>query len=241
MASYGSIGNSIVTSKGSPDDKVDESKPLIDSSILTPVETKEGLWARLTFQWFTAILHIGNRTNRLNQEDLNEVPLPTDCETDDIIASFDKEWQEELQKEKPSLVKALTRAFGFEYFLAALLKLVHDLNVFVGPQVLHAIIVFLRNPQAPLWHGLGLTMVITISQMTMSLCLRHYFFKVRKDENNYRKNTVQFCLIAFFSVLQNRSSCQNGHCVGSLPQSSTAFCSRTAIENFRRNHKSHVD
>jgi len=60
------------------------------------------------------------------------------------------------------------------------LKFVHDLNVFVGPQVLHAIIVFLREPQAPLWHGLVLTVVITVSQIAMSLCLRHYFFKCYK-------------------------------------------------------------
>jgi ATP-binding cassette, subfamily C (CFTR/MRP), member 1 len=38
-------------------------------------------------------------------------------------------------------------------------------------------IMFLRNPDSPLSYGLGLTTLVTLSQLTMSLCLRHYFFK----------------------------------------------------------------
>lgn len=38
-------------------------------------------------------------------------------------------------------------------------------------------IVFLRNPESPIWHGLAFTAAVTVSQLTMSLCLRHYFFK----------------------------------------------------------------
>ena len=188
MTSYGSIDSSNVASNGNKNNNQasDETKPLNG----TPVsgfkpEEKKAFWSRLTFQWFAAILHIGNRNNRLNQEDLDLLPLPEDLQTEEIVAAFDKHWQEELQKEHPSLVKALIKAFGFDYFLAALLKFVHDLNLFVGPQVLHAIIVFLREPQAPLWHGLVLTVIITVSQVAMSLCLRHYFFKVRNAATKF--------------------------------------------------------
>lgn len=174
---------------------MDETKPLVsDTSSSSSKQTEEAipesLWSRLTFQWFSCLLRVGNRNNRLEQEDLELIPLPDDCQTDDIVDTFDKYWQEELQKEKPSLVKAFARAFGFEYCMAALLKLVHDLNIFVGPQVLHAIIVFLRDPQAPLWNGLALTLAITCSQILMSLCLRHYFFKCYKTGLRIRTAVV---------------------------------------------------
>ena len=184
MASYGSIESSHATPSGK-DATIDETEPLIDHrSILSKPNVKEGLWSRLTFQWFSALLYIGNRNNRLDQTDLDLIPLPDDLETKEIMASFDKYWQEELQKERPSLVIALAKAFGFEYFVAALLKLVHDLSVFVGPQVLHAMIDFLRDPQASVWQGLGLTLAVTVSQIAMSFCLRHYFFMVSITYSN---------------------------------------------------------
>lgn len=200
MTSYGSIaspGPSASTDDNEFDGKpaVDETKPLVsDAAASSSKQTEEAvpdsLWSRLTFQWFSCLLRVGNRNNRLEQEDLELIPLPDDCQTDDIVDTFDKYWQEELRKEKPSLVKAFARAFGFEYFMAALLKLVHDLNVFVGPQVLHAIIVFLRDPQATLGRGLALTLAITCSQILMSLCLRHYFFKCYKTGLRIRTAVV---------------------------------------------------
>jgi ATP-binding cassette, subfamily C (CFTR/MRP), member 1 len=49
--------------------------------------------------------------------------------------------------------------------------------VFVGPNVLHAMINYLRSPDDPMWHGIALAAIVTASQLAMSLCLRHYFFK----------------------------------------------------------------
>lgn len=204
MTSYGSINTTDNNSgKINPDEPIDETKPLVDDDNVSKAKiqsAERSLWSRLTFKWFAEILELGNQNNRLNQEDLDMIPLPKDCETDEIIATFDKHWQEELEKDKPSLVRALTRSFGWEYFLAALLKLVHDLNVFVGPQVLHAIIVFLRDPEAPLWHGLGLTLAVTISQIAMSLCLRHYFFKVRKIRSSPAEDTSK-AQFTWYSIL----------------------------------------
>jgi len=88
---------------------------------------------------------------------------------------------------QPSLVRALWRSFGKDFVRAGALKLVHDLCAFVGPQVLRGMIEYLRSGGAPdhptsssaSWRGLGLTAAVTASQLAMSLCLRHYFFKVR--------------------------------------------------------------
>ena len=137
------------------------------------------LWTRLVFGWFTPLLERGNEKKHLDQDDLNMIPLPHDCETNHVFGTFDYYWKKQLESnpEHPSLLKALAYAFGGDFMRAGALKLIHDLCVFVGPQVLHGMIVFLRNPSSPLWHGLGFTVAVTVSQLTMSLCLRHYFFK----------------------------------------------------------------
>jgi ATP-binding cassette, subfamily C (CFTR/MRP), member 1 len=154
----------------------------------------EFLLSQLTFHWFTPILRLGNQKRRLDPEDLHIVELPTTCTTDDVASRFGRHWQDELLKQSqgvsPSLLRALFRAFGGEFIQAGFFKLIHDLCIFVGPQVLHAMIVFLRDPAAPWYLGLIYTAVVTASQVCMSFCLRQYFFKCFKVDLRVRTAIV---------------------------------------------------
>lgn len=148
------------------------------------------VWTNLIFNWFTPVLHRGNEKKKLDPEDMDLVPFPPNCETESISNTFYQNWNEESRKaqeqnnkktgkttmEEPSLVKALWNSFGTEFCKAGLLKLIHDCCIFVGPQVLNAMIYYLRDAHAPVSRGLGLTTLVTISQLAMSFCLRHYFF-----------------------------------------------------------------
>lgn len=136
-------------------------------------------WSRLLFLWFTPLLEAGYVKQFLEEDELTMLPLPVDCQTDSVMTKFEQAWEANGTISNPNhrLIRALWMAFGNEYMYAGALKLVHDLSIFVGPQVLHALIVFLKTPNAPLWHGLAWTAAVTCSQLTMSLCLRHYFFK----------------------------------------------------------------
>ena len=60
------------------------------------------------------------------------------------------------------------------------LKIIHDSALFVGPSVLNGIILFLQDENYPLSRGLWLTLAVSVSQLTMSFYLRHYFFKCYK-------------------------------------------------------------
>ena len=160
------------------------------------------LWSDTTFNWISPLLVTGNTNGQLNVEDLETLPLPADCETTRVYATFWKCWLDELKKAEattatsttetgseasrlllhptayqPSLIKALARAFGTDFLRAGLFKLIHDVNIFVGPQVLNHLIQFLRNSDAPLSRGVGLTLLVTFSQIVMSISLRHYFYK----------------------------------------------------------------
>jgi hypothetical protein len=186
MSPYGSIQGDIAKASNGHSTN-GERTPLVANGIekvdeqagrfVTTPPTHRSFWSKLTFQWFTPVLHQVNEKKKLDQEDLELVPMPLDCTTEAVCARFDTFWRKELASPDPSLVRALCQAFAAEFFTAGLLKITHDLCVFVGPNVLHAMVVFLRNPEAPLWHGLGLTLSVTLSQLIMSICLRHYFYK----------------------------------------------------------------
>jgi ATP-binding cassette subfamily C (CFTR/MRP) protein 1 len=144
--------------------------------------------SNLTFQWFVPILDLGNQKDQLQQEDLEFFQFPENCTTDDISNTFEKHWKAQLHHATaakstdtwfttPSLLMALYNSFGLEFIKAGMLKFVHDLCLFVGPQVLNGLIHFLRDPNAPLSHGIFLTFLVTASQLVMTFCLRHYFFK----------------------------------------------------------------
>jgi ABC-type bacteriocin/lantibiotic exporter with double-glycine peptidase domain len=190
MASYGSIAPG--PDKPDADLAATETSPLVNGSdTLDPLESVSW-WSKLVFGWMETILDVGNAKQRLDPEDLDVVPLPADCSTKDVVEEFYKHWQVEKRiaaesnepitgsqslLQAPSLFRSLAYAFGLDFARAGLLKLVHDLCIFVGPQVLHGLIHFLRDADAPMSEGLLLTLAVTLSQLTMSFCLRHYFFK----------------------------------------------------------------
>ena len=161
-------------------DTAKKSQQDLQESPFTVETSKIGIFAMLTFQWLVPLLRLGNSKEQLNPEDLRTLPLPPSCETNNVSKLFEYYWSLETQtsnKGDVSMARCLAKAYGPDFLRAGLLKLVHDLNVFVGPIVLNQLIQFLRDPNAPLSTGLLLTMAVTISQTIMSFALRHYFFK----------------------------------------------------------------
>lgn len=180
----------------------------LSTSVTFIKENDASCWSKLTFGWMAPLMRLGNAKKRLDPEDILHIPLPADCQTDYLIAAFDESWKIELQRAmkgktsskegnantssismksisnqdaQPSLLRALFRAFGSDFLIGGfVLKFIHDSCMFVGPQVLNRLIRFLGTADAPLSRGLWLTLVVTLSQLCMSFCLRHYFFKCYK-------------------------------------------------------------
>ena len=114
---------------------------------------------------------------------------------------------------EPSLSRALAYAFGLEFIKAGLLKLVHDVLIFVGPFVLNRLIYFLRDEAAPLSRGLYLTLAVTASQLVMSFCLRHYFFHCYLTGLRVRTAIV---VAVYRKALKLSSSERQGRSVGEI-------------------------
>ena len=57
-------------------------------------------WTSLTFNWISPLLTIGNTIGQLNINDLELLPLPEDCKTEEVYEVFLKCWNLELGKFK---------------------------------------------------------------------------------------------------------------------------------------------
>jgi len=190
MTSYGSI-NVQNNNESEPlirdeTDNSEDTQFILESSPIS-------LYQSLTFAWLAPLLTRGNAKEQLDPEDLHLLPLPASCSTKHVTDAFETLWEKEVERcskseekgifgltskryKKPSLAWTLARAYGKAYLKAGFLKLIHDISIFVGPIVLHGLIQFLRDPSKELKEGFFLTASVTISQLLMSFCLRHYFF-----------------------------------------------------------------
>ncbi|XP_064415228.1 multidrug resistance-associated protein 1 isoform X2 [Latimeria chalumnae] len=80
------------------------------------------------------------------------------------------------EKDKePSLFKALCRTFGPYFLMSFVYKAIHDLLMFVGPEILRLLIQFVNNKDAPNWHGYIYTALLFVSALMQTVVLHQYF------------------------------------------------------------------
>ncbi|XP_031726932.1 multidrug resistance-associated protein 1 [Anarrhichthys ocellatus] len=80
------------------------------------------------------------------------------------------------QKTKePSLFWALCLTFGPYFLISCLYKIIQDVLMFVGPEILRLLIRFVNNSSAPYWHGYFYTALLFICTCVQSLILQKYF------------------------------------------------------------------
>ncbi|KAM9843269.1 multidrug resistance-associated protein 1 [Aulostomus maculatus] len=80
------------------------------------------------------------------------------------------------QKTKePSLFWALCLTFGPYFLISCLYKIIQDILMFVGPEILRLLIHFVNNSSAPSWHGYFYTALLFICTCVQSLILQRYF------------------------------------------------------------------
>ncbi|XP_026057392.1 multidrug resistance-associated protein 1-like isoform X1 [Carassius auratus] len=75
----------------------------------------------------------------------------------------------------PSLFCALCRTFGPYFLVSSLYKIIHDILMFVGPEILRLLIQFVNDSSAPDWHGYFYTTLLFICTCVQTLILQKYF------------------------------------------------------------------
>uniref|UniRef100_A0A671NGU8 Multidrug resistance-associated protein 1 n=1 Tax=Sinocyclocheilus anshuiensis TaxID=1608454 RepID=A0A671NGU8_9TELE len=81
-----------------------------------------------------------------------------------------------LQKTgEPSLFCALCQTFGPYFLVSSLYKIIHDILMFVGPEILRLLIQFVNDSSAPTWHGYFYTTLLFVCTCVQTLILQKYF------------------------------------------------------------------
>ncbi|EEH36890.1 metal resistance protein YCF1 [Paracoccidioides lutzii Pb01] len=134
------------------------------------------IFSVLTFSWMTPLMKVGYK-NFLTQDDLwNLRRRDTTHVTGDEL---EKTWARELKKKKPSLWRALFRAFSAPYFRGAVIKCGSDILAFVQPQLLRLLITFIDSYQTespqPAARGVALALAMFVVSVSQTACLHQYF------------------------------------------------------------------
>ena len=194
---------------GSIEIKNEEEDPLVQP-VINPIKSASW-WNWLTFGWLSPMLELANAKGRLDVEDVREIPLPYEDSTAHVMEQFRKSWAAEVQRAsshdtEPTLVRTLWNAYYLDFCRAGILKFIHDIFQFVGPQVLNGLIFYIRTPDAPIWHGIGLTLVVTSAQIVMSITLRHYYFTCYRVGLRIRTAVITSIYRKALTVAGNRKS-----------------------------------
>ena len=98
-ASYSTLNRS-KTNINNENDVTEKSTQTDPHPLQTLSTTLSTHWTSLTFNWISPLLTIGNTIGQLNINDLELLPLPEDCKTEEVYDVFLKCWNLELGKFK---------------------------------------------------------------------------------------------------------------------------------------------
>ncbi|DAZ98872.1 TPA: hypothetical protein N0F65_002597 [Lagenidium giganteum] len=134
-----------------------------------------GRGASVFFSWVTPLMALGNQ-RALQADDLYQ--LDPANRSSAVTELFQRQWTQERARNNrsPSLVRALLGAFGGQFALAGVLKLVHDSLQFVGPLIIKAIIAYLSDQTATTAQGFAYAGVVFVVGVVQSFALRQYTF-----------------------------------------------------------------
>lgn len=153
-----------------------EAKTLLDKKLSSTFpRQKYSSIAHAFFGWLSPVLKLGSVKTSLEMEDL--YGLDPENRSLYLKEYFLNEWKRQLvMHSKYPLYKVVGKIFGRSFFMAGVLKLVHDVLLFVSPIVIQGIILYLQDENAEKNKGLYYVGVIFVTGIVQSICLRHYFY-----------------------------------------------------------------
>ncbi|XP_061228390.1 ATP-binding cassette sub-family C member 2 isoform X2 [Neopsephotus bourkii] len=124
------------------------------------------------------------RKKRRREGDLNHVNNISKTQSQDILV-LEKQPKKKKgdkgdsgsHKDYPRgwLIKTLCKTFWQNLLLSVAFKLVHDVIVFVSPQLLKLLIAFVSDEESFAWQGYVYAILLFLSALIQSLCLQQYF------------------------------------------------------------------
>ncbi|KAF9429896.1 ATP-binding cassette, sub-C (CFTR MRP), member 9 [Podila epigama] len=139
-------------------------------------EDEANVFSTASFHWVTGLMRKGY-AKPLTMDDLWN--LRKEDQSHAVSGNFAAAWEKELKKANPSLVGAISAAFGRPFYLAGLWKAVNDILGFTQPVLLRAMLKFLMsyktdNPE-PLYRGYTIAFLMLASSISQTTVLHQYF------------------------------------------------------------------
>ncbi|XP_076311435.1 multidrug resistance-associated protein 1-like isoform X2 [Tachypleus tridentatus] len=162
-------------------------------------EQNSSFLSRLLFSWFTEMTLTGWKRS-LVQSDL--WALNFEDKAENVVPKFDRYWQEQISrcqilsssatyssrrqsreevkfthtpaKVQPNIVTALWKTFAPLFVYGSLCKVLHDLIIFVNPQLLKLLIGFVSSNE-PMWKGIFYAVLMFVASTIQSLTLSFYY------------------------------------------------------------------
>ncbi|KAM9930368.1 hypothetical protein OXX80_009412, partial [Metschnikowia pulcherrima] len=138
---------------------------------------RANVFSRISFNWMAPLMKKGFY-QYISEIDLPF--LPKSLKSENTSASFYHYWNNQTS---PSLVMALSKAFGAPFLLGGVFKALQDSLAFVQPQLLRLLIRFVNDysqsvkdgEPLPLTKGLMIAGAMFVVSVTQTACLHQYF------------------------------------------------------------------
>ena len=94
------------------------------------------------------------------------------------VKIIDSQSKEDGQFQR-DIARAIIKSFGWSFFFASLLKLAHDIFIFVSPILLKRIIRYAKkDSQEELWKGIIYALSLFLTTTVQSVMLAKYFYEM---------------------------------------------------------------
>ncbi|XP_025906528.1 canalicular multispecific organic anion transporter 1 [Nothoprocta perdicaria] len=123
------------------------------------------------------------RKKKLRESDLDLGNQMNKAQSQDVLVLEEKQTKKKKKKAKGDskdfprgwLLKTLFKTFWQNLLLSVAFKLVHDILVFVSPQLLKLLISFVSDPDAFAWQGYLYSILLFLVALVQSICLQQHF------------------------------------------------------------------
>ncbi|KAF8928276.1 hypothetical protein BGZ58_009765 [Dissophora ornata] len=139
-------------------------------------EDEANIFSIASFHWVTSLMRKGY-AKPLTFDDL--WVLRKEDQSKNVSITFAEAWDKELKKEHPSLVRAISAAFGRPFYIAGVWKAANDILGFLQPVLLRQMLLFVMsfktdNPQ-PLYRGYTIACLMFVCSVSQTTVLHQYF------------------------------------------------------------------
>lgn len=112
-------------------------------------ELRANIVSRIFYCWITPLMKQGYK-RPIVEADIWK--LDQWDQTEQLYKNFQRCWEEECTKEKPSLLRALNKSLGARFWLGGIFKIGNDASQFVGPTFLNLLLQSMQRGD-PAWIG----------------------------------------------------------------------------------------